>query len=280
MPATTTQGQVFQLAPASTRARVGLWLLAGVLPVGIAAGLFGYLAAQGSISPATALMAFGATVLPALIIGMAVSKQMRRHRLVLRSDGLRLFTGAHRQRLSFTELDLEHARVLNLDEHLEFKPRLKTNGAFLPGFQAGWYRLRNGSRALVARAAGKRVLWIPTTRDFGLLLQPQQSPRALLQALREAAGSVAAGDGSAASSPPEKTYWFPAKQFGWGWGVPGVWQGWLVLGLYLAGITALMVFAPEDKVSMGVIPMTVLLLIICFLKGEPPRWRWGDDDDF
>ncbi len=27
----------------------------------------------------------------------------------------------------------------------------------------------------------------------------------------------------------EKKYWFPAKRYGWGWGIPNVWQGWLVL---------------------------------------------------
>lgn len=31
-----------------------------------------------------------------------------------------------------------------------------------------------------------------------------------------------------------KRYWFPAKKYGWGWGMPATWQGWLVLGAYLA----------------------------------------------
>src|SRR5690606_28256729 len=112
-------------------------------------GLFGHLAARGTISPATALLAFFASVLPALLIGVSLSKRMRQHRLVLRGNLVGLVTGAHRQRLSLPELDLERARVLDLDEHLDFRPRLKTNAALLPGFQAGWYRLRDGSRALV-----------------------------------------------------------------------------------------------------------------------------------
>ena len=24
-------------------------------------------------------------------------------------------------------------------------------------------------------------------------------------------------------------YWFPAKRYGWGWGPPNNWQGWVVL---------------------------------------------------
>jgi hypothetical protein len=30
----------------------------------------------------------------------------------------------------------------------------------------------------------------------------------------------------------EKKYWFPAKRYGWGWGIPNVWQGWLVLFVF------------------------------------------------
>ena len=27
-------------------------------------------------------------------------------------------------------------------------------------------------------------------------------------------------------------YWFPAKRYGWGWGLPSRWQGWVVLAIY------------------------------------------------
>lgn len=27
-------------------------------------------------------------------------------------------------------------------------------------------------------------------------------------------------------------YGFPAKRYGWGWGLPVAWQGWLVIALY------------------------------------------------
>jgi len=33
-------------------------------------------------------------------------------------------------------------------------------------------------------------------------------------------------------------YWFPAKRYGWGWGFPITWQGWLVL----LGFFALVLF--------------------------------------
>ena len=76
-----------------------------------------------------------------------------------------------------------------------------------------------------------------------------------------------------------KTYWFPAKTYGWGWGIPTVWQGWVVLIAYLAGIVAAAVFLqpnerPIDFFAMLAV-LAVVLLITCWLKGEPPKWRWG-----
>ncbi|MEN1925534.1 hypothetical protein WCE55_02625 [Luteimonas sp. MJ293] len=279
MGKTKTPGVTFPLAPTPARFRLWLWLLAGVLPVVGAGWLFIHLAARGSITPITALLGFVATVLPALLVGVGISRQVRRHRLVLGAGWIGVATGAHRRRMLLSELDLDRARVLDLDEHLEFKPRLKTNGAFVPGFQTGWYRLRNGSRALVARAGGKKMLWIPTTHDFGLLLQPRQ-PRDLLHALRDAAaGNVDPVSAVDAGAKPEKTYWFPAKQMGWGWGIPSAWQGWVVLGLFILGVMGLPLIGPEEWELPGIGLLVVALLVICFLKGEPPRWRWGYEDE-
>ena len=31
-----------------------------------------------------------------------------------------------------------------------------------------------------------------------------------------------------------KKYWFPAKRYGWGWGIPITWQGWAALVSFFA----------------------------------------------
>jgi peptidoglycan/LPS O-acetylase OafA/YrhL len=77
----------------------------------------------------------------------------------------------------------------------------------------------------------------------------------------------------------QSRYWFPAKRYGWGWGIPSAWQGWVIL----VGFVALMalngyVFPPTHDllpfIALAVV-LVVALLAICFAKGEPPRWRWG-----
>ncbi|MBB3259326.1 hypothetical protein F4827_004201 [Paraburkholderia bannensis] len=81
--------------------------------------------------------------------------------------------------------------------------------------------------------------------------------------------------------PSTRDYWFPAKRYGWGWGLPTRWQGWLVLIGYFALLGAtLHAFAPQRHMAGFVVVVALLSLVlvgICWLKGEPPRWRWGDD---
>ena len=76
-------------------------------------------------------------------------------------------------------------------------------------------------------------------------------------------------------------YWFPAKQYGWGWGPPRTWQGWVVLVAFV-GLTAggAVIFPPEEKLGfyLGWVALTIVAFIgVCWLKGEPPKWRWGGD---
>jgi uncharacterized membrane protein HdeD (DUF308 family) len=77
-------------------------------------------------------------------------------------------------------------------------------------------------------------------------------------------------------------YWFPAKRYGWGWGFPSTWQGWLVFGVFLALVAAgfaLFRAFPQHEALVAFLIYIVILsgvfVAICWLKGEPPRWRWG-----
>ncbi len=85
---------------------------------------------------------------------------------------------------------------------------------------------------------------------------------------------------SPADRPLERpVYWFPAKRHGWGWGLPVAWQGWLVLiaffVLLLAGAVVLIPSRGELAFVGYSLVLALLLVGVCFLKGEPPGWRSG-----
>jgi hypothetical protein len=85
---------------------------------------------------------------------------------------------------------------------------------------------------------------------------------------------------------PER-YWFKRKVYGWGW-TPATWQGWLTLAIFVALIV--LNFERIDGAShsvsdtlINVVPETgvlaLILIAVCYLTGEPPRWQWGLPED-
>ena len=81
--------------------------------------------------------------------------------------------------------------------------------------------------------------------------------------------------------PQEPEYWFPAKRYGWGWGPPITWQGWVVfIAFFVLVVADVVVFPPHRSPAMFIgciVILSIALMGVCWWKGEPPRWRWGGD---
>jgi hypothetical protein len=75
-------------------------------------------------------------------------------------------------------------------------------------------------------------------------------------------------------------YWFRAKRYGFGWGAPTCWQGWVVMTGFVAMFLAAAVFTTRtghDIFALVMLPAFTCFTGICLWKGEPLRWRWGED---
>jgi hypothetical protein len=74
-------------------------------------------------------------------------------------------------------------------------------------------------------------------------------------------------------------FWFPAKRYGWGWGLPNCWQGWAVLCGFFILLGAGFLLIPPEKHALGFAAYATALAgifaAICYVKGEPPKWHWG-----
>lgn len=71
-------------------------------------------------------------------------------------------------------------------------------------------------------------------------------------------------------------FWFPAKSYGWGWGIPNCWQGWAVFAAYAVLMVAgALVLDQKDMFTAYTIALSLVLVGVCWWKGEPPKWRWG-----
>lgn len=81
----------------------------------------------------------------------------------------------------------------------------------------------------------------------------------------------------------ENKLWFKRKSFGWGW-TPSSWEGWLVIFSF-----TIFLLADFFRINTGsnsasdilnnfffdTVIATILLILICFKKGEKPKWQWG-----
>jgi hypothetical protein len=211
----STDDPRLQLEPASGRSHLWLWLLGAALPI-VLGTVVSLLARTGSrsgslLSSDWQVRLRAGLTLPdhllgpllvaciALVVCALLAWLMRRHRLRLDAAALDITTSFYHQRLPLSDLQLDAARVIAIDERPELKPMLKTNGMALPGFASGWFRSRAFKKLFVATAGGQRLLWLPTRRGFALLLQPRQ-PQALLDRLRELAADAATSERMTASA--------------------------------------------------------------------------------
>ncbi len=80
-------------------------------------------------------------------------------------------------------LDTASARMLDRVAEPGFAPRSRTNGIGLPNYQSGWFRLADGSRALLFVTDWAKAVVLPTTEAYTLLVSPAD-PRAFLEAVK------------------------------------------------------------------------------------------------
>ena len=140
-------GQVYRMIPSSATA---LWVMgAFAVLMMVLAGLFGYIALS--------------------------SRQVR---FEVSEMGVKI-TGPYGRLIPAEVLRVDQARALDLTESHEYRPQWRISGIGLPGYGAGWFRLRNGERALVYLTDRTHVAYVPTTEGYSLLLSVAQLDRFL-----------------------------------------------------------------------------------------------------
>jgi uncharacterized membrane protein YhaH (DUF805 family) len=70
--------------------------------------------------------------------------------------------------------------------------------------------------------------------------------------------------------------WFRRKIYGWGW-YPATWEGWLTMLIWLILFVFGVIKTDHDWFEnvFVILLMFGILIWICYIKGEKPRWQWG-----
>jgi hypothetical protein len=135
--------RVFGIIPASSGAYVFIWIFSVVIGV----------------------ILIGVIVLLAL-----VGYQSRHAVFTISEEGLRISPGLYSRFIPKESINAAEVRLVNLNVEAAYKPKWRMNGAGLPGYNAGWYKLQNNEKALLFVTDRSSVVYIPTTDNYSVML--------------------------------------------------------------------------------------------------------------
>jgi len=98
-------------------------------------------------------------------------------------NGLRLQGDLFGRRIAASALIVGEARAMDLTREPEYRPASRRVGTALPGYAAGWFRLRNKMKALVYLTDRTRVAYLPTQEGYVVLLSVAD-PERFVQVLK------------------------------------------------------------------------------------------------
>ncbi|NOQ95392.1 MAG: hypothetical protein GQ555_02110 [Desulfobacterales bacterium] len=140
--------ELFPMIPASSKP---LWFLGGIiLFLLILTGLFSYIAYSSKT------------------VQFEISK-----------EGLNIRGGFYKRLIPAESIIVEKSKQIDIGKESSYKPILRTNGIGLPGYASGWFKLRNGEKALLFITNPSRVVYIATREGYSVLLSVQDAERFL-----------------------------------------------------------------------------------------------------
>ena len=132
-------------------------------------------------APLALLIAIPASVLLAQFL---LVRGITRASVSIDRGDLVVHTGLGTKRVQLSRLRQHGVQVVDLDERRELKPMLRLWGTGLPGFAAGWFRLRNGEKAVCLLTQRQRVTRLRSDEDNLTLLLSLADPGQLRDRLQ------------------------------------------------------------------------------------------------
>jgi hypothetical protein len=140
--------KVFGIVPAASGSYIFIWIFSvviGVILVGI------------------------------IVMFFMLSYQAKHTQFTVSDQGLRISPGLYGRFIPKEEINTDGVSVINLNITPEYKLKWRTNGASLPGYAAGWFKLENKEKALVFVTDRSSVVYIPTTANYSVMLSVREA---------------------------------------------------------------------------------------------------------
>ena len=119
------------------------------------------------------------------LLYLFLAARIRRAGVALNAQAIGIDTGLGSRLVALPRLAPRGLREIDLETHPELRPLLRTWGIGLPGFSGGWYRLRDGRKALCLITDRSRVSMLEDETGVAYLLS-LGDPAPLRRALQAA----------------------------------------------------------------------------------------------
>jgi hypothetical protein len=152
--------------------RSRLWLLIALafgVPVIVMIGILA-VALMHSAPLAPILFTAALVIVVSGLATVWIERMIRRISVALDGDNLIVDTGIVARRFPLSTLRAAGLRTVSFAEHAELKPVVRTWGIGAPGLSSGWFRLRNGGKALCILTESERVTVLRTDDGIWVLL--------------------------------------------------------------------------------------------------------------
>lgn len=174
------------LSSSIARARGWLGLLAFGLPVGVVAATLAFaLRTEPAFARDVSLWVFAGVTLSSALMWWWLDTRLRRVGVVIERDRLHVDGGIGRRDFALAELAADGVRTVDLSSQPELRPVMRTWGIGLPGLSSGWFRLRNGDKALCVLTDRARTS-VLRARDGTRILLSLADPARLREAVERA----------------------------------------------------------------------------------------------
>jgi hypothetical protein len=112
-----------------------------------------------------------------LVIGLLafIAYSSKSVRFEVSDEGLRISRSLYGRFIPRDEIAAEAVRIIDLNVESEYKPKRRTNGAGLPGYAEGWFKLQNKEKALLFLTERSSVVYIPTKQDYSVMLSVREA---------------------------------------------------------------------------------------------------------
>lgn len=152
------------LLPVSVKPLLLMALLTLVFPVGIAT------IALAVVKAPFNWPVWGAVAAISIATTAVLFFYMRRGSLDLTSDRLIVRSAFYTAKFPRAQIRKQDVAVIDMKERTALKPTLRTNGVGLPGYLAGWFRLKNGDKGFLYVTNPREVVYLPTTTGTTILI--------------------------------------------------------------------------------------------------------------